>query len=238
MSLKKDDRVAIVSYLKNEFEFSFEEVYSLDDLDRNDEEFPAEWKQLSNDQKHNIQVLWSGAKPFLPKFISLLTNSLLDIFFGKGELGFTMIYYLENWREFDFEEYVDGFMVAGSPIGKETIDVFESEIGFLPESLRSLWRVHAYIVLRNESVLATLQSKAFDWFGIMKNIGLRTLSNEENGVYECLTIIDSWKQLPWCLTRKEGDVKWNDSLKIVERDGKEIISYAEYDLDSLLIKGP
>ena len=211
-------------------------VYTVQQLQQKPDSVPSRWLEIldvSLDQA--ISKLWNSAGKNLPRFVEYLKVSTLSLIVGKGPTGFILIYHIKDWEETEeIGKYEDGFMITGLPTSADRIDMFEKTYGEIPASLKNLWQVHGFVILKNGSVLASLNNSEKKLCDSPVLLGQRSHPDNSEEKYECLAIADVWKELPICLTRKPGMPKWKDFLVLGDLRGDEVSPTVRTNIDDLL----
>lgn len=210
-------------------------VYDVAQLPQLSERIPPSWLRIADTPCTNvIAELWSEARDVLPRFVQYLSQSTLAVVVADGRIGPTLVYHIQDWEETEIAQYEDGFMFAGLPTPIEPIDAFEQSVGKIPVSLRSLWQVHGFMLLKDGALLSSLMRTSEEFCGSPKVLGLRKVSYDPEEQYECLAIANVWKELPFCLTRKPDTCCWEDFIVLADRDGEKVSPAGKIRIDDLL----
>lgn len=209
-----------------------DKIYLLNDFKEIEKQVPEKWRNISNKSTSEaIDFLWGECKPYAPNFIKYLKKSLITLFWGRGEWGVVLIYFLKDWEKTDIG-LIDGAFVAGIPALEDNIEKFEMENGILPSSLKSLWRIHGFLYLKNNSLICGLNNKLFSTIAFPYNIGLKV---KDKKTYECLAFANVWKEFAYCYIREFGKSNWEELLVHVEKNSNIIHNYEFWGFDELLM---
>jgi hypothetical protein len=210
-------------------------VYDVAQIPQLQDAIPSSWLPIADTSCTNaIRELWSEAREALPRFVEYLSQSTLTMVVADGRLGPTLVYHIQDWEETGIAQYEDGFMLAGLPTPIEHIDAFEQSTGKIPASLKSLWQVHGFVLLKNGALLSSLDGTLEEFCDSPRVLGLRKVPYDLKEQYECLAIANVWKELPFCLTRKPDTCCWEDFIVLADRDGEEVAPAGKTCIDDLL----
>ena len=235
MIVTDTDSHEIQRRLLNEWGGLIDTVYNVTQFPQIHAQIPSSWLRLADTSCTNvIAELWSKARGALPRFVDYLSQSTLAMIVADGSIGLTLIYHIKDWEETDIAQYKDGFMLAGLPTPIEHIDAFEQSIGKIPSSLRRLWQVHGFLLLKDGAFLSSLDPTLEEFCGSPKVLGLRKVSYDPKEQYDCLAIANAWKELPFCLTKKPDTFCWEDFIVLADRNGEKVSPAGRTRIDDLL----
>jgi hypothetical protein len=210
-------------------------VYDVAQLPQIQDAIPSSWLRIADTSCTNvIAELWGEAREALPRFVEYLSQSTLTMVLADGRLGPTLVYHIQDWEETEIGQYEDGFMLAGLPTPIEQIDAFEQSTGKIPASLKSLWQVHGFVLLKDGALLSSLDRTLEEFCDSPRVLGLRKVSYDPKEQYECLAIANVWKELPFCLTRKPDTCCWEDFIVLADQYGEKVSPAGRTCIDDLL----
>ncbi|MBD2769155.1 hypothetical protein IC235_14785 [Hymenobacter sp. BT664] len=220
-------------------------LYDAEQLPKLQEEeaIPSSWLRITGSSCTAVVAeLWGEAREALPRFVEYLSQSTLNMIVTNGRLGPMLVYYIQDWNKGDFDDYPpdiaqyfeDGFMLAGLPTPIEQIEAFEQSTGKIPASLKRLWQVHGFMLLKNGAFLSSLDRTLKEFCDSPRVLGLRKVSYDPKEQYECLAIANVWKELPFCFIRKPGTCCWEDVVVEAYRDRDKVDPPGNTHLDDLL----
>jgi hypothetical protein len=199
------------------------------------EQIPQSWVDIvANPCAETIKKNWTEAADSLPRFVDYLTHSILEARVADSQLGYLLVYFLKDWRELGIEEYSDGFMMSGLPTAADDIAQFETEVGTLPISLRSLWLTHGFIQRHDGTFTTSLQVQQQKLVHAPKMYPARRDSWQKGRVLDCLAIADVMGEIVPSLSRKVGIESWDDYLVDVMRWSDSMRENLHVHLDNFL----
>ncbi len=147
---------------------------------------PEPWVELlaRDSAIEDLVAAWSP----LPRFSAWLASSLLDVAVGTGMGGPVMVYLLRDWSR-PHGEAAPGLMLGGAPTGALALEGFQDEVGPLPTSLITAWRLHSYLLLWDGQWLGSL-APAGEAIAPRPRMAPRTSKGQlggRPGRYECLS---------------------------------------------------
>lgn len=208
---------------------SEEEIYKLKDR------IPPSWIELViNPCAESIQDIWSENASHLPLFVNYLSHSILEARIAESQLGYLLVYFLKDWQELGLDEYEDGFMMSGLPTPESLIVQFESEVGALPTSLRSLWLTHGFIQCHSDTFIASLQIQQQALAHAPKIYLEKKDRWQEDRVLDGLAIADVIGEIVPSLSRQVGSLSWDDHIIDVMKWSDSIGRSLHVHVDNLL----
>jgi hypothetical protein len=191
---------------------------ALEETEALGEQIPQSWVDLVADPcAATIQKVWALAVDSLPRFVDYLTHSILEARVADSKIGYLLVYFLKDWRDLGPDGYKDGFMMSGLPTAEEDIARFESGVGILPSSMRTLWLTHGFIQRRDGTFIASLQLQQQKLVHAPSIYSARLDSWQEGRVLDCLAIANVMGEIVPSLTRQVGTLSWDDYLVDVMR---------------------
>jgi hypothetical protein len=177
---------------------------------------PAAWDRTLKAQRR--ADAWAG----LPRFQAYLRESLVDVAVGEGMAGLVLVYLLRDFEQVDDEHFRPGLMIGGIPASEHRIELLEGDVGPLPESLKSVWRNHAFLLLKNRRWLGSVGDEGGD---VVDRVRMTAKPSSgwvrgKWGRYETLEILDPGTSAAGCLTRRPGDRAWQDHIVYRDAPGR------------------
>src|SRR6266542_4181249 len=175
---------------------------------------PSEWiSAAKRPQRDTIAAIWQTASRSLPRFSGYLANEILSVAVGKGDIGYVLIYFLQKCMERPVGVYHPGFIFGGLPTAETLLDELEHKQGKLPSSLADLWRVHDFMLTKEEGVVSSLDAAVQLFAGAPRRLPEPLQAPEDRDLlYECLAVVDSERPSSLCLRRRPGTNVWEDHL--------------------------
>jgi hypothetical protein len=179
---------------------------------------PAAWcALLESECVRRTQAMWAGARDALPFFHDYLHRQLDDVAVGVGPVGTVLLYRFRDWVD-DGDGFLPGVMVAGPAMSKDHATKITQTAGRLPDGLHAVWSHHAYIQLKNGSVLGPPSAAKL----------IHAAS------HDYLAIVNSSSSYPTCIRRPHHG-EWTDDVVMVVPTTGEANYGGSLTVDGLLV---
>lgn len=216
-------------YCGNSFEF----LVPIDDLKPTHPKLPKQWVPLIGlDRDSSIELLWGKAAPFLPGFCDQVRKRLIGLFFAESFLGPVLVYFLEQWN---FNDRLDGTMIAGPPATNSQISTLEREFGKMPPSLCELWKSHSFLELRAAAnIISASISNPIPALNV-SYLGHKKSTQNPGTTLDCFEIASLNKDEAYAITRPLGQTHWTTQIVDASRKGDSFATSIYSNIDQLFV---
>ncbi|MFN8394609.1 MAG: hypothetical protein U0176_08060 [Bacteroidia bacterium] len=210
---------------------------------------PESWKALSKKSLPEIiDGIWGGENGHFPEYVAYLKEHLVCLFVGEDRRGWQdgrettedkpgiYLYYLIHDEELHRTPlYQQDFFVAGAPTPEAAIAAFEQENGRLPEDSKALLRIHHFMYMINDGLVASIPHVEQLMDSNVRYLGFKTSEDDDMMQYECYGWIGG-TQIPYCWVRRPGESDWESDLMSALRFEDECIPRFRFKLRDLLVQ--
>jgi hypothetical protein len=194
---------------------------------------PPEWLEIvRRPGEASLRSLWKPANDHLPRFVGYLATSVEGAAIVEAYDAPVLLLALPDWAEEEMEPR-PGFCWIGLPTEPALLEQFIEQIGPIPTSLESLWRVANFVNTKHPSNLCSLRPshKMIETPEVFLE---PSRANANDDAFECLKIAVTNDQMITCMTRPPGQRHWDDMLVERFRHTGEIFYGVKGQLDSML----
>lgn len=195
---------------------------------------PQSWMEIVNQPgAASLRALLEPAVPHLPRFVEYLTRFVEGAAVIEAYGAPALVIALPNWAEEGMELH-PGFCWMGLPTNPGRIEKFIDQVGPIPASLESLWRVANFVNTKHPSNICSLEPLAHDGIEAPEVFLEPSRANPTAPPFECLKIAVTNHQMITCMTRPPGQKHWDDMLVERFRHTGELSYGVKGRLDSML----